>query len=450
MHQFPTFSPEPRMIVRRAALAALALAPLVVGCNSGLPADSVGTTTGPVADLMPAPPPDLGPPPPPDLIDGQPSTSYPATFPDPPQVLTQGGPVLKSPRFVPVFFSDYDMTMAARLVDFATRLGPSAYWKATTSEYGVGAGTAAPAVMLAEASPMTIDDKQIQTWLAGKLNAADPAFPMPTAQDIYILHYPARTMITYFGTRSCQSFGGYHGNIQLDNAHHRTQIAYAVVPLCRSNLAGVDAVTSPESHELIEAATDPYPQSSPAYGTVDADHAYWPLLIGGAEVGDMCENLPSAYQKFLPEIPYVVQRTWSNAAILAGHDPCVPAPNEVYFNAVPELVDQVTVTAFGGQALGVMGASIPVGSSKVVMLDLISDGDTAGPIAVDARQTRSGMGQAPYLSFSFDRLEGLNGEKIQMTVNSLNASPRGAAYFVVTASVGLVTHSWYGVVDQSM
>ena len=97
-------------------------------------------------------------------------------------------------------------------------------------------------------------------------------------------------------------------------------------------------------------------------------------MLGGGEVGDLCAQEPGAFTQF-PELAYTVQRTWSNAAAMASHDPCVPAlANEVYFNAVPELNDTITI----GGMFTMLGVQIPVGQTKTIDLDLFSDGDTGG------------------------------------------------------------------------
>src|SRR5262249_39975352 len=132
---------------------------------------------------------------------------------------------------------------------------------------------------------------------------------------------------------------------QLDARHSNLAVAYAVIPRCGNfgNLTGLDAVTAAESHELIESATDPYPMYDPAYDRLDDDHYYWSSTLGGAETGDMCAQNPTAFTRF-SELPYIVQRTWSNQAALAGHDPCVPPiPDTVYFSAVPELNETLTL-----------------------------------------------------------------------------------------------------------
>ena len=442
--------------MRRIWLTAIVLASAATGCNEGLPPGAgdvpavVDAATAPPEDLTPPPPP-----PPPDMLDnGAFSPNYPAPFPDPPQVISLGGPVLKAPRFVPVYFSNNDMQLMAQVTDFLNRVGATNFWKATTSEYGVGPATATAPVFLAEQATGTIPDSMIQTWLLGKLNGNDPAWPAPDANTIYSLHYPAAVTITIPAqgggvSKSCNGFGAYHGNVTLDVNHKRLPVAYAVIPLCKSQgMTGVDAITAPESHELVEAATDPYPNGRTAYAETDEAHLYWALTIGGGEVSDMCEANGSSYTKF-QELPYAVQRSWSNAAILAGHDPCVPAPSSPpYFTAVPRLEDPIPWGA-GLQQIDMMGVVVPVGESRMIELDLISDGDTGGPWTVSVRNQRTGGGaQTGPLSFTLDRDSGRNGEKIHLTITSVQATSTSIAPFVITSQLGNTRHTWYGLVGQ--
>jgi len=57
----------------------------------------------------------------------------------------------------------------------------------------VGPATALPPVQLTGSAPTTIDVTAIQTWLQGKLDSNDPAWPVNDANTVYILHYPATT-----------------------------------------------------------------------------------------------------------------------------------------------------------------------------------------------------------------------------------------------------------------
>jgi hypothetical protein len=365
-------------------------------------------------------------------------------------VITGSGPVLAMPKIVPVFFSNDDMAVVGQLVTFLGAVGATKYWNATTSEYGVGPATATPAVMLTEAAPATIDDNGIQTWLAGKLNGNDPAWPAADSNTVYALHYPSTTTISQQSPMgvaySCQTFGGYHNSITLDAMHNAQNTAYAVIPRCANfdGLHGVDAVTAAESHELIEAVTDPYPMVDPAYAQPDQNHIYWLFALGGGETGDMCAQFPGVFTKFT-ELPNEVQRTWSNASAAASHDPCVPElAGEVYFNSAPVLKDNIVIAGIGSMK----GVHIPLGTSKVVELDLFSEADTGGPWDVEVKDFFSLLGQPAGLTFSLDRTSGQNGEKLHVTIDAVKKNQYGVGIFLVISSLGQRQNWWLGLVGN--
>jgi hypothetical protein len=383
---------------------------------------------------------------------GQPSTVYPAPHPAPPQVVSLGGPVLAAPHVVPVFFSNDDPASASQVIDFLGKVGSTQYWNAVVSEYGVGALTADAAVMLPETAPDTIDDSTIQAWLAGKLDSDDPAFPPADPNVIYAMLYPATTTITAgFGggqvLTGCVNFGGYHDEITLDPAHGSAGVAYIVMPTCGDfdGLSGIDAITAAESHELVEACTDPYVNTMAAYAQPDDAHLYWLTANGNAgEVGDMCALNLSSFTKF-PELDYVVQRTWSNAAAMAGQDPCVPPlPGEVYFNAAPEMSDTLSFQIEGQTANDVVGIQVPVGQAREVYLDLFSTAATPGPWSVSVQEMGS---QNLLLEVGDDR--GVNGQKVHLTITPQAA---GQAVFIVSSSPTWTTsgqpNTWVGFVNN--
>jgi hypothetical protein len=378
-----------------------------------------------------------------DAGSDAPAEVYPGPFAAPPQVVDYGGPVLKNPKLVPVFFHGDDATFQGELEDFISKVGGTPYWTAAVGEYGVGAATALPPIQLTETAPATIDDTAIQTWLQGKLNTDDPMWPANDDDTVYVLHYPSGTTITLQGEASCTDFGGYHNDTQLDANHGAAYTAYAVVPRCTSfgTLMGIDAVSGAESHELAESCTDPYPQDNPAYVTVDNPHYYWARTLGGGEVGDMCAQFPTAFPKFAG-FDYTVQRIWSNKQAKLGHDPCQPElPGEVYFNAAPVL-DSVSVPGFGVMK----GVKIAVGDSKTIDVDLFSDGDTGGPWTVEVSDFGQLMGMQPTLSLGLDRSSGQNGEIMHLTISPVAAGPQGGSIFVLMSSQNQYTNWWFGLV----
>jgi hypothetical protein len=382
--------------------------------------------------------------------NGMPSDVYPAKHSKPPSVVSYNGPVLASPKIVPVFFADYDATLAGQVADFDSKVGATQYWAANVTEYGVGPATSAAAIMLTETAPPSTDDMGIQTWLAGKLNGDDPAWPAADANTLYSLHYPESTTITSGNTSSCVDFGGYHSNINLDAAHGSLAVAYAVIPSCSNfdMMTLEDATTATESHELVEAVTDPYPMTTPAYTTVDDGHFYWTRILGGGEIGDMCAQFASSYTVF-PELPgYLVQRSWSNVAANAGHDPCVPAlPGSVYFNTAPVLPDTITASMFG-QMVSLKGVKIPVGTSKVVELDLFSEAKTSGPWTVTVKDGAAAFGGKALLDFSLDKDSGVNGEKLNLTITVNTAGKHGTETFIIDSQLGTQKTVWIGIVGS--
>jgi hypothetical protein len=429
-----------------------------------------GTTTveqepAPVAIADPnATPPDQS-----GMTDKPAPVAFPAPHPAMPQVTSSGGPVLANPKVVPIFFPGFEFEMP--VVDFAGKIGKSAYWKAIAAEYGVGTLTTATAIDIADPPDATITDAQIQEWLRARFDGTHPEFGSTPEKDaIYTLFFPPTTTI-YLGAApvtndggveagtdgghpsrgqsSCRSFGGYHSDTKINGV----SVSYAVIPQCSSfgPLKGVDVVTSTPSHEWIEAATDPFPMSNAAYATVDDDHLTWNAL-GAGEVGDMCAQYDSSFYKDT-EIGYTVQRSWSNAAAAAGKEPCVPAlPNEPpYFNAAPRMKDDVMVSA--GSTKGV---TVPIGKSKTIEVDLFSSAPTSGPwtvgVAAQSFGAPSGSGgtSTPPVTFALDKTQGVNGDKINVTItaNSASTSRSGTTTFIITSTLGSEKHYWAGVVGN--
>jgi hypothetical protein len=347
------------------------------------------------------------------------------------------------------------------------------------SEYGVGAASATAAVNASaedlaalagttlpggDAGPAVdagadggmnpvVADSVIQSWLEGKLNGDDPAWPAADANTVYVLFFPEGYTVTLtsgFGMNaqtsvSCQSFGGYHSEITLDGQHQSQSVAYAVVPRCDTfgSLTGLHATTGATSHELAEAATDPFPFTNPAYSSVDDAHLVWVLFLGGGEIGDMCAQDPAAFGTE-PPFPYTVQRLWSNSTALAGHDPCLPSISGVaYFNSAPVLSDMLSV---GPDTF--LGVHIPVGQTVTIPLDLFSDAPTATAWTVQADDLNALMGQDPDLSLVLEQASGGNGDKLQLSITALQASQIGVSGFLIVSSLGPETHFWVGAVGN--
>jgi hypothetical protein len=193
------------------------------------------------------------------------------------------------------------------------------------AEYGIGAGSVLAAIAKPESAPHVIDDNEIADLLFAGL--ADGSLPMPTPNTLYTFVFPTLTMVTYGSSASCEDFLGYHDAARRNGV----EVAYAVIADCRyEESVFADMRGSVLSHELIEAATDPFPITNPGWQLRDPAS---PWLAMGEEVADLCLRGDSSG---LAQ-DMVSQRSWSNAAASAEQDPCVPHEyGDTFFNVVTD------------------------------------------------------------------------------------------------------------------
>jgi hypothetical protein len=365
-----------------------------------------------------------------------------AAHPPMPRMVSSGGTVMTAPKVIPIFFPGD--ALQADIVTFVSTVGATPYWKANTAEYGVGAITAAPPVVLTQAAPATVTDQGVQQLLGNAIAKGQ----LPPADDntLYTLFFPQTSTITDGDDKSCVTFGGYHMEGQTNAGR---SMIYAVVPRCANfnGLTGIDMVTVAASHELIEAATDPLVVTSPAFRRPDRDHAIWGIVFT-SEAGDMCAQNPDVNVK-LPGFAYAVQKSWSNVAAAASHDPCAPnLPGQVYFNSAPALDDFIQVSD-GKQLSSTKGVRLATGQTKTIDIALYSDAPTQGPwqvVAIDlvGRQTGTAL-----LSFRQDVNEGKNGDHIKLTITLRGIDPTiNAAPFLIQSTLGDKTTFWLGAVGN--
>jgi hypothetical protein len=397
-----------------------------------------------------------------DADNGSPSTDYPAPHPALPQLINRtNGRVLTNPKIYLVFYSGYPYE--SDLQTFTQKMTQSSYWATTTEEYGVGALAYAGTIELSEAAPATISSDDIQTWVGNALSSGKLGAPDPEA--IYTLFYPKSTTVTMPNpistllppSQSCVAFGGYHNDVSVAGDGGMANYAYAVIPTCGTS---AKALTSVVSHEWVEASTDPDVTASgpftltggpqAAFYLPDQDHLVWALL-GGGEAGDLCEPEGAGADITPSDIGFPVQRTWSNLAAQASHDPCVPEVSGAFFDSAPVLPETVTLSSQLTGTVMTKGITIAVGESKTIEVDLFSDGDTNGPWTVRADDLLStyygSFGLAPTLAFSWDRTQGQNGEKLHLTITvTAKATIGGAHAFIITSTKGSRKTVWPGLV----
>ncbi|HEY6040122.1 MAG TPA: hypothetical protein VIV58_37825 [Kofleriaceae bacterium] len=362
----------------------------------------------------------------------------------PPQLVSAGGPVLTAPRTQPIFWST-DADYQAKIEDFDLKLQSYDYWETTTSEYGVGYIRGLPSIVTSDPVPTTND--ALVAWLAQKLDGTHTAEGWPAEVDpqtIYSVFLPPGAVLHDPYGDSCAAYGAFHDEAM---GAHGESIIYALMPRCNYGGPMIDDLTVSYSHELIEAATDPLVETDGAYGEPDPDN-YVMGYTPGAETGDYCEYVDTAYLRLEG---YEVQRTWSNKASLAGKDPCVPAPKQTaYIAAVPMFTDQTSINSvYTGAKLMTRGASVAVGQSTTLEIQLISDRPT-DPFTVSAIDVSNGE-----LGFAWDATTGKNGDVLHLTVTRKKAGQLPGSEFMLQTNAGTgatmakaASSQWWGYVGN--
>ncbi|MEO8875103.1 MAG: hypothetical protein ABI461_05905, partial [Polyangiaceae bacterium] len=262
---------------------------------------------------------------------------------------------------------------------------------------------------------------------------------------IYSVFFPQNVHIKMAGGTSCAQFGGYHHAVKVSGV----AVAYAVIPTCPGfdGRENADAITAPASHEFVEAATDPFPPGDFAYAQIDQAHAVYGVAPG-TELADMCSYDSDAFYK-PAGLDFLVQRIWSNAAALSGGDPCAPIPaGHVYYGAIPDFVDDVTIhaTSFSQSLTGTTkGVRVPLGQSAQVAIDLFSTAAMDAPFTVKVvdAPTFFGTGSAE-LQIVLDSDNGNNGDVLHATITRLKNGASNGTELVVVAGTSASYHTTFG------
>jgi hypothetical protein len=264
-----------------------------------------------------------------------------------------GGPVYQNVNLVTVSYSDTPAD--ADIQKFGDWIVTSSYWATIGKDYGVQAGTHQH-VKLPIATPSTITDSDVATYVDSALSKG--TLPKGTSESVYAFFLSSAATAD-----------------NVPNAigwHDRSPggIAYAVVlPGCSSLSASIlDTYTFVAAHELIEAATDPAPNSGYNFG------------FGQGEVGDVC-NVQTTQDG------YSVPTIWSNSAAAAGGDPCLPATGMPYVDVDPAPKSVSVGTQSGATTVVTLTgwSTAPVGDWLVQAAVVTGSGITAklDPMATD-------------------------------------------------------------------
>jgi hypothetical protein len=356
----------------------------------------------------------------------------PASHPALPQIGTLGGPVMVNPKVQPIVYASD--TAASDIDAFLKELTHTSYWSETTAEYGVGRLTVLPTITLATTAPAVTTDDALKAELATNISGPNPVWGAADPNVIYLFVVPDGATVNNGKSTCCDDFGGYHGEVPSGSV----TVPYAVGCTCPGFLGftftGLQVRTAAISHELVETATDPFPNSNPAYQVEDRADIIWSIISPG-EVTDMCAFNDDGYY-VPPGSKYMVARSWSNAAAKQTQNPCVPHTTTApYFNSFPALE---SIDLGGGYLT--RGVHIPIGQSKTIDVTLYSGAATKGTWAVSAVDYDYWFrGTAPGLTLLLDKSEGRNGDTLHLTITPKKADPDiGAEAFVIISHYGSV------------
>lgn len=298
--------------------ALLLLAIASAACSASTPGASAAPATGaPGADAGASGDDDDAAP----SSDGGDAAPAPRPHAPLPQVTSQGGPILDAVHLVTITFAGdpNDAAVAA----FGDSVVGSAWLTEVGADYGVH-GAMHTHVTLSDAAPATVVTADTESRLSAlRANGTLPA----DAEALYMIVYPpGTTMGDLAPGMDCASShdlasGAWHMSVTSGAASY----AYAVVPTCAKEPRATLQETM--SHELIEAMTDPFPLTTPAF--VVPDGTGWHSV---GEVADLCESL-SPYDDAASGMS--LTHVWSNHAAAAGGWPCIPAPSVPYVNVAP-------------------------------------------------------------------------------------------------------------------
>lgn len=397
----------------RAAMVSVAV--LVAAC-SGAPEPTIGPAPAATAPTAPGVTP-----------QGAPQTTARPKFPE---VISRGGPVIKAPVVLPILFegdSNYDDVKA-----FTVGLTKDPYWTSVSSEYGVGPLRAREPIVLAPAPHGEMSSAAIESWLQKKLN--DGTFGVPNADTLYAVFLPQTVTLTEAnsGAKSCDDFAGFHYEVETRGI----RVGYAVIPDC----GDINELSVSASHEYFEWATDPFPDSKPAFNKLTPEYWAWEATMMG-ELSDLCDFMDRDYVT-PPAVGYPVQRQWSNQLSRAGAFPCAPKKDTPYVQAITIPEDAALVPDMSAPVnVDTKAIRVQPGTSRTVNVLLYSDRPAVGvQVQADSFEKIMGAQESTGFTYALSKRVANAGEMLQLRITA----PSDVAYDFVTltASVGSQTHYW--------
>jgi hypothetical protein len=347
-----------------------------------------------------------------------------------PQVIDVGGTFLASPKVQPILYASD--SGATDILAFLQEVATTSYWPQTTSEYGVGPLTVLAPVMLSDPAPASVTDAMLESSLASNTSGANPAWGAADPGTIYLFVLPAGTIESDSEGACCTDYDGYHYQTDVGVGSRVVTVPYALSCACPGfdgpNVTDLQERTVDMSHELVETATDPFPDSDPAYTQEDDADIVWTLVTDG-EVADMCEFNDDA-NVIPPGSTYMVQRSWSNAAAARFENPCVPVLTTTpYLNSFPQLGN----ISYGVGHLTTRGIRIPLGQSQSIDVALVSGAPVAQHWGVSAYDYDYAiLGLTSDSALRPPSFNGGNGDSFRLTITPTSADSylNGEAFII--------------------
>lgn len=377
---------------------------------------------------------------------------------DPPQVVNiTNGPVLTTPKVQLIAYAED--TYLPDIEKQLTELTMTQTWAAQTAEYGVGPLTINPTITIPGTPPKTLDDNSgnvtpFEMTLAANLSGASPAWGAADQSTIYLFLLPSGTQVNSGGLCCDPNYGyfGYHYEAPVGSS----SVAYAVVCNCPGfaspPLTALDDLTTTVTHELAEAATNPFVQLGagvPAGGR-RARH-----LGGGHLRRRGRRHVPEQHRLQL----HAAGIHLHGAAELVqrgrqGRDEPL-RPGALHRPLLQQLPDAPGHGDPRGRLLVARGdrrgRQIPIGQTKTIDVVLHGDGTTSGPWKVDVQDLSyySGDTTKPVTQLSLDKTSGSEGDVLHLTIKVLKADASlGGEGFVLTSTLGMQQNIWYAAIGQ--
>jgi hypothetical protein len=275
----------------------------------------------------------------------------------------------------------------------------------------------------------------LESMLADNLSGSSPAWGTADPSTIYLFVLPPGSIQQDGEGACCTNYDGYHYEADVGTGVAQVTVPYALSCACSGfdgpGVSDVQERTIDMSHELVEAATDPFPDSNPAYTQEDTADIVWTLVTDG-EVADMCEFYDDA-NVIPPGSTYMVQRSWSNAAAARFENPCVPVVTTTpYLNSFPQL-GSISYSDGVDPPFATRGVHIPLGQSKTVNVALRSATGVAHAWTVDSFDYNAVIvGGYAETTLQPPKASGTDGDMVELKVTptSQDAYLRGEAFII--------------------